>query len=546
LGIYTFPGVSRRMDCMRLPQSINRSLSVLTLHFLANGIALLLFGMVSMSASAAVPQLASSPTFLRFGSVDVGQTETQLVTVTNIGQTSTTVSEITANNSQFTASNLSLPLVLSAGQSFDLSVTFTPSALAWTGGRIQVNSGGSSLVVQVEGTGVSGQAVTASPTSLSFGQVAVGSSATLPVVLTNSGSSNITIKQVQSADSEFAMRSPAVPLTLGGGKSVTVSVTFTPQSTGLVGGSLFFYGFGRLNIPLTGTGTTVAPGQLSVAPAPLSFGSVAVGSSTTKPISLSASGASVTISSAASSTSQFALQGMSLPLTIPAGQQVSFNVAFTPQNSGAQSGTFSFTSNASNSTTSESLSGTGTTVAPGQLSVAPAPLNFGSVAVGSSTTQPITLSASGASVTISSAASSTSQFVLQGMSLPLTILAGQPVSFNVAFTPQNSGAQSGALSFASNASNSTTSESLSGTGTVTSYSVNLYWNTSSDVAGYNVYRSSSANGSYAKINPSLNATTAYTDSTVVSGQTYYYEATAVNSSGAESALSAPAVQAQVP
>jgi fibronectin type 3 domain-containing protein len=132
------------------------------------------------------------------------------------------------------------------------------------------------------------------------------------------------------------------------------------------------------------------------------------------------------------------------------------------------------------------------------------------------------------------------------MSLPLTILAGQPVSFNVAFTPQNSGAQSGALSFSSNASNSTTSESLSGTGTVTSYSVNLYWNTSSDVAGYNVYRSSSANGSYAKINPSLNATTAYTDSTVVSGQTYYYEATAVNSSGAESALSAPAVQAQVP
>ncbi|MGA8439298.1 MAG: choice-of-anchor D domain-containing protein [Candidatus Sulfotelmatobacter sp.] len=531
---------------MRPPQSINRSLSVLTLHFLVNGITLLLFSMVSMSASASVPQLASSPTTLFFGAVGVGRTETQLITVTNTGQTSTTVSEITVNNSQFTVSNLNLPLVLSAGQSFDLSVTFTPSAIEWTGGRIRIATSGDPLAVEIAGTGVSSQTLTANPTSLSFGQVATGSSATLPVTITNGRSFSVTLEGMQSADSEFSVKGPSLPLILAAGQSVTFSVTFTPQSTGQVGGNLALFGGIRLSIPLIGTGTTVAPGQLSVAPAPLNFGSVAVGSTTTKPITLSASGASVTISSAASNTSQFALQGMSFPLTIPVGQPVSFNVAFTPQNSGTESGTLSFTSNASNSTTSESLSGTGTTVAPGQLSVAPAPLNFGSVAVGSTTTQPITLSASGASVTISSAASSTSQFALQGMSLPLTIPVGQPVSLNVAFTPQNSGTQSGTLSFTSNASKSTTSESLSGTGTVTSYSVNLYWNSSSDVAGYNVYRSASANGTYAKINPSLNATTAYTDSTVVSGQTYYYEATAVSSSGMESARSTPAVQAVVP
>ena len=604
-----------------------------------------------MSASASVPQLASSPTTLFFGAVGVGRTETQLITVTNTGQTSTTVSEITVNNSQFTVSNLNLPLVLSAGQSFDLSVTFTPSAIEWTGGRIRIANSGDPMGVEIAGTGVSSQTLTANPTSLSFGQVATGSSATLPVTITNGRSFSVTLEGMQSADSEFSVKGPSLPLILAAGQSATFSVTFTPQSTGQVGGNLALFWGLRLSIPLIGTGTTVAPGQLSVAPAPLNFGSVAVGSTTTKPITLSASGASVTISSAASNTSQFALQGMSFPLTIPVGQPVSFNVAFTPQNSGTESGTLSFTSNASNSTTSESLSGTGTTVAPGQLSVAPAPLNFGSVAVGSTTTKPITLSASGASVTISSAASNTSQFALQGMSFPLTIPVGQPVSFNVAFTPQNSGTESGTLSFTSNASNSTTSESLSGTGTtvapgqlsvapaplnfgsvavgstttqpitlsasgasvtissaasstsqfalqgmsfpltipvgqpvslnvaftpqnsgtqsgtlsftsnasksttseslsgtgtVTSYSVNLYWNSSSDVAGYNVYRSASANGTYAKINPSLNATTAYTDSTVVSGQTYYYEATAVSSSGMESARSTPAVQAVVP
>jgi fibronectin type 3 domain-containing protein len=147
---------------------------------------------------------------------------------------------------------------------------------------------------------------------------------------------------------------------------------------------------------------------------------------------------------------------------------------------------------------------------------------------------------------VTSDASSSSQFVLDGVSLPLTIPAGQSMSFNVAFTPTGSGTVSGSLSFVSNASTSQTSESLTGTGTSKQYSVDLYWNASTDVAGYNVYRSTSSNGSYAKINSSLDPSTAYTDSAVTSGATYYYEATAVNSSGQESALSTPPVVASIP
>jgi hypothetical protein len=60
-----------------------------------------------------------------------------------------------------------------------------------------------------------------------------------------------------------------------------------------------------------------------------------------------------------------------------------------------------------------------------------------------------------------------------------------------------------------------------------------------------VYRGTAASGSYSMINPSLDGTAAYTDPTVVSGQTYYYVATALNSAGQESAYSAP-VQAVVP
>jgi fibronectin type 3 domain-containing protein len=54
-----------------------------------------------------------------------------------------------------------------------------------------------------------------------------------------------------------------------------------------------------------------------------------------------------------------------------------------------------------------------------------------------------------------------------------------------------------------------------------------------------------AAGSYTKLNCALDTTSAYTDNTVVAGTTYYYAATAVNSSGEESAYSTP-VEVAIP
>jgi len=65
------------------------------------------------------------------------------------------------------------------------------------------------------------------------------------------------------------------------------------------------------------------------------------------------------------------------------------------------------------------------------------------------------------------------------------------------------------------------------------------------VTGYNVYRSTTSGGTYTKINTSLVTGTSYTDATVVSGQTYFYETTSVDSSGVESP-SSNAVQVTIP
>lgn len=341
---------------MRLPQSSSQPLSIRVIAFI---ILATLAAVLPVPAGAATQQLLCSPTSLRFGTVTVGQSETQLISLTNAGQTGATISAISVSGSEFSISGLTPPANLAAGQSAALSVTFAPTANGWTGGKVTFTSNASnaSLQLTLGGTGVSSEALTASPTSLSFGDVAVGTSATLAVVLTNARPWKETLTAFQATGTGFSISGPNLPVTLNAGQSVTLNVSFAPQAAGLTGGSVFIPG-PALNIPLSGTGTTI--GQLSLTPATLNFGSVLVGATGMQTTTLNATSGSVTVSSAASSNSQFALPGALFPITIGAGQSVSINVAFTPQASGVASASLAFSSNAVNSRVSESLAGTGT------------------------------------------------------------------------------------------------------------------------------------------------------------------------------------------
>jgi len=113
-----------------------------------------------------------------------------------------------------------------------------------------------------------------------------------------------------------------------------------------------------LTMGLSGTGTA-AVGQLAATPATLGVGSVVVGNSGTASGSLTASGANVTVTAANTNNSAFSVS-LSLPVTIPAGQSIPFTVVFSPQTTGAASATLTFTSTAQPSTTTETLTGKGT------------------------------------------------------------------------------------------------------------------------------------------------------------------------------------------
>jgi hypothetical protein len=421
---------------MRLPQSTSQRFSASIVSFT---ILLALVVSLSLGNKAAAQQLVSSPSSLRFGKVTVGGSEVQVVVLTNAGQARTSVSTVGVSNGEFKVSGIAMPLTLGAGQSVPVNVTFSPNVTGWTSGQITFTGANSTLQLGIRGSGVNNEPLTASPSALSFGQVALGTKVNLSVVLANTGSWNQNLTSVGTVGAVFSVSGPSFPMVLAAGHSVTLTVSYLPQAVGLASGSVFVSG-PNLNVPLTGTGTNATAGQLTVAPTAVNFGNVNVGATTTHASSLTATGGSVTVSAANDSNSQFSVSGISLPLTISAGQTVAFDVLFSPTQSGASSSTLTFASNATNSGAGETLAGTGV-------------------------------------------------------------------------TPQ--------------------------------HTVNLSWNAStSSVAGYNVYRGPSA-GAYTKINSTTDPNTAYADSTVLSGTTYYYAATAVNSSGQESAYST-AIRVAVP
>ena len=80
----------------------------------------------------AAGQLSVSPASLSFGSLPLGNNQTLPATLTNVGNSSATISQATVTGAGFTINGLSLPLTLAVGQSTSFNVTFAPHG-QWDG-----------------------------------------------------------------------------------------------------------------------------------------------------------------------------------------------------------------------------------------------------------------------------------------------------------------------------------------------------------------------------------------------------------------------------
>jgi hypothetical protein len=340
--------------------------------------------------------------------------------------------------------------------------------------------------------------------------------------------------------------STAGPLSPNG--TVTYTVKFEPTAAGASTGTLTI-GSNATNNPLTisvsGTGVAPPSSKLTTPTTSLAFGNVTVGTPGTKTVTLTDSGtASVTISSVTATGTGFSASASST--SVNPNKTVTVTVTFNPSKAGAVSGTLSVSSNATNSVVQIPLSATA--VAPSNPATQPSStlkastssVGFGSVTVGTKVTQSVVLTDSGtASVTISGVSTSGSGFSVSG-GTNVTLAPNGSTTISVSLDPVSAAGTTGTLTITSNASNSTLTVSLSGTGVAAptaQHSVSLNWQASASlVSGYFVYRGSSASNT-SKLFVTAIAATTYADSTVANGQTYFYAVTSVDSNGVESSPS---------
>jgi hypothetical protein len=379
------------------------------------------------------------------------------------------------------------------------------------------------------------------PCELRFGSLRIGESKNLTIAVTNTRLTSVTISSVQKSAPGFTVRGLSLPLTLGAGKTASFNVVFAPRDNRTIQGNLRLVNSASsllLGIAVSGTGLT--SGFLTASPTKINFGSVPLGKGVLQTQSLTNSGrTNVTIVSAGSSGGAFWVSGIATPMTLSPGASVTFYAHFHPKLVGTVSGKVNIVSSATDYAVFVPLSGIATN--SGQLSVSPPNVNFGNVVVGSRKSTTATLSARTAAVTINSGILSTSEFSVSGLSMPLTLGAGQTKSFTITFAPQSSGTANASLFFRTDAAGtgSAVSQSLTGSGTATpQHSVSLSWNPSnSQVVGYNIYRGRQTGGPYTRLNSALEGSTTYTDSSVQGGQTYFYVVTAVQGTSMESPFS---------
>jgi len=210
--------------------------------------------------------------------------------------------------------------------------------------------------------GASAQQLQCNPCSHGYGQVQIGTSKQYSFQLTNTGSRTLHILSKSRSGRAFSFGNFPLPVALRPGRSTQLPVIFKPVVVGKTTGTITLLSDARnpkLIMNVWGTGVAVNGATLGVSPSSLNFGSVTVGTSANLRLTLSASNGAVTISSAKVNSSEFALSGLALPVTIAAGQSVTAKVVFTPSVSGTASANLTLTSDATNSPTTVPLTGVG-------------------------------------------------------------------------------------------------------------------------------------------------------------------------------------------
>jgi photosystem II stability/assembly factor-like uncharacterized protein len=446
------PSVSKKFVISFLPASIGMiSGNIVFTHDGANSPT-----SVSVNGTGITPDFSINQSAKSFGDVLVGSNKVDSVEVKNSGSAPLTIFSVTSDMNEFSV--IPTNVVLSVGTTQRFLISFHPQTNGALSGTIIFNHDAqdSTNSITVDGIGVS-PVFSIMPTDIAFGEVLVGSEKKDSAIVTNSGTTPLTINSVVSSTGEFTVIPQNVVLTSGSRQ--VFSVNFKPSVAGVHNAQLVFSNDAS-GSPATAnlTGNGVVPGFV-VTPSIVKFGNVLVGTSSQQVLNVRNTGSyDLSISSAMCDNAQFVIGPLYAILKL--GAEQIFTVTFRPTTVGMQNGTITFAHNASQSPTTVSFNGNG--VVPG-FSAVPAILSYGSISIESSKTDSIVVTNSGLSpLTISSVASDNSNFIVSSGSVYLQ--TGGSHIFQVTFTPNTSGLQSGNIIFNHDGPGSPGQVGVTGTG----------------------------------------------------------------------------------
>ncbi len=220
---------------------------------------------VSLSGTGLAQTFTLTPSSIDFTGVVVGSTATRGETLQNTGITSIDLYKTTISGTGFSLTGISTPVTIAAGKSISFSVRFEPeSAGAVSGTATLFTSMEGSVKLPLSGTAVASSPGTlaASPSSLSFGDVDIGSPTSKAVSVKNTGGSTVSVSSITLSGSGYATTGLSTGEKITAGQSATLTVVFAPTTASTSSGDITITSNASnatLTIGLSGTG--VQPSQ---------------------------------------------------------------------------------------------------------------------------------------------------------------------------------------------------------------------------------------------------------------------------------------------
>jgi photosystem II stability/assembly factor-like uncharacterized protein len=359
-----------------------------------------------------VPAIALEPLSIAFGNITEGTGSAPVEVTVNNGGTAelaitdmliggTDPAEFILNVSDGAAPCGNTSLILPAGESCTVSVTFGPSVAASMSASLEISSDDPDMAVAsvaLTGTGTPTPVpdISVAPAAVSFGGIQeLATSASQAVTIISTGALDLNVSAIALGGNdpgEFAIGAGGTcggSITLALGESCTVEVSFTPSTTGAMSANLEISSGDpdtpAASVALTGAGTATPVSNLrvtdSLAPGTdlqITFADTTEGiTSAPEVVSMENTGTGdlgiTNITITGGNPGEFAIVAGgtcgTLPVTLLPYTDCTVEVAFAPSTTGAMSASLDITSDGGSA--SVALTGTGLSSATNNAPVAP-------------------------------------------------------------------------------------------------------------------------------------------------------------------------------